>query len=130
MKCGNARRQIAKPSSKASAFNIRVRDVKTGKIKFVDRRASESELEGYNEQSYQAQRKEHVVSEGCSCNAGFRRGIVLDPFMGSGTTAVVARKLDRDFIGFEVNPEYVRMAEARLEGSTRTKRAGPERTAS
>lgn len=33
-------------------------------------------------------------------------GIVLDPFMGSGTTARVAMKLDRNYIGFELNPQY------------------------
>ncbi len=42
-------------------------------------------------------------------------GIVLDPFMGSGTTAVVARKLNRNYIGFELNPEYIEIAERRLE---------------
>ena len=31
-------------------------------------------------------------------------GIVLDPFMGSGTTAVVAKKLSRHFIGIDINP--------------------------
>lgn len=41
-------------------------------------------------------------------------GIVLDPFLGSGTTALVARKLGRKFIGIDLNPEYVRMAEERL----------------
>lgn len=35
-----------------------------------------------------------------------KEGIVLDPFMGSGTTARVAMKLDRNYIGFELNPEY------------------------
>lgn len=34
-------------------------------------------------------------------------GIVLDPFMGTGTTAMVARKYQRQFIGFELNPEYM-----------------------
>lgn len=43
------------------------------------------------------------------------QGIVLDPFMGSGTTAVVARKLNRNFIGFELNPDYVCLAENRIE---------------
>lgn len=43
------------------------------------------------------------------------QGIVLDPFMGSGTTAVVARKLNRNFIGFELNPDYVCLAEKRIE---------------
>lgn len=41
-------------------------------------------------------------------------GIVLDPFMGSGTTALVAKKLGRRFIGIEINPRYVRMAKRRL----------------
>ncbi|MGI8468255.1 MAG: DNA-methyltransferase, partial [Pyrinomonadaceae bacterium] len=37
-------------------------------------------------------------------------GIVLDPFIGSGTTAVVAKKLGRNFIGIELNPKYVKIA--------------------
>jgi modification methylase len=40
--------------------------------------------------------------------------IVLDPFMGSGTTAVSAKKLGRDFIGIEISPEYVEMANDRV----------------
>jgi len=39
---------------------------------------------------------------------------VLDPFMGSGTTAVAAKQLKRHFVGFEVNPEYHRIASQRL----------------
>jgi DNA modification methylase len=42
-------------------------------------------------------------------------GIVLDPFMGSGTTAVVARKLNRNYVGFELNPDYVKIAETKLQ---------------
>jgi len=53
-------------------------------------------------------------SASCSCNAGFNSGVALDPFMGSGTTALVALRLKRRFIGIELNPEYVRMAEARI----------------
>lgn len=41
-------------------------------------------------------------------------GIVLDPFIGSGTTAVVARKLSRRYIGFEINQEYIGIANNRL----------------
>ena len=40
--------------------------------------------------------------------------IVLDPFMGSGTTGFVANKLGRHYIGIELNPEYVEMAERRI----------------
>lgn len=41
-------------------------------------------------------------------------GIVLDPFMGSGTTAVVSKKLGRKYVGCELNPEYIKIAEKRL----------------
>jgi len=40
--------------------------------------------------------------------------LVLDPFIGSGTTARVAKDLKRRFIGYEINPEYVKMCEKRL----------------
>lgn len=41
-------------------------------------------------------------------------GLVFDPFMGSGTTAVVAVKYGRNYIGCDVNPDYVAIAELRL----------------
>ena len=41
-------------------------------------------------------------------------GIVLDPFMGAGTTALVARNNNRNYIGFELNQDYIDIAEARL----------------
>lgn len=41
--------------------------------------------------------------------------IVLDPFMGSGTTAVASINLKRDFIGIEISPEYVKLSEDRIE---------------
>lgn len=50
----------------------------------------------------------------CGCNTGFRSGVVLDPFIGSGTTAVVARKLGRDFIGIELQKKYIPMAYKRI----------------
>ena len=42
--------------------------------------------------------------------------LVLDPFLGSGTTAKMARLAKRDFIGFEISPEYCDIARQRLEG--------------
>jgi len=41
-------------------------------------------------------------------------GIVFDPFMGSGTTAVAAKRLSRKFIGFEINPDYCNLIQQRL----------------
>lgn len=40
--------------------------------------------------------------------------VVLDPFMGSGTTAEVALRLDRKYIGFEINPDYIEIQNRRL----------------
>ncbi len=40
--------------------------------------------------------------------------VVVDPFMGSGTTGVVAKRLNRAFLGFEVSPEYFSMANNRI----------------
>ena len=41
--------------------------------------------------------------------------IILDPFMGSGTTAIAAQSLGRSFIGFEISPEYCEMARKRIQ---------------
>ena len=47
--------------------------------------------------------------------AGYKEGdIVLDPFMGSGTTAWVAQRLSRKWIGVELNPEYVKIINKRV----------------
>jgi len=40
--------------------------------------------------------------------------VVFDPFLGSGTTAVVAQKLDRNYVGMEIEPEYCMLARKRL----------------
>lgn len=42
-------------------------------------------------------------------------GIVLDPFMGSGTTGVVAKRLGREFIGIDLNSEYIEISANRIE---------------
>lgn len=43
-----------------------------------------------------------------------KNGIVLDCFMGSGTSAIVAKKLGRNYIGIELNPKYIQIAQSRL----------------
>ncbi|BAI61698.1 putative DNA methylase [Methanocella paludicola SANAE] len=44
----------------------------------------------------------------------FEGDVVLDPFIGSGTTAVAAKMLDRHYVGYEVDEEYVELARRRL----------------
>jgi len=48
--------------------------------------------------------------------------IVLDPFMGSGTTAIACRNLNRRFIGFEINEVYYNDAIKRLQNETKQMR--------
>ncbi len=50
----------------------------------------------------------------CGCNKGFESGIVLDPFMGAGTTALVSLKNNKRFIGFEINKDYIKIANKRI----------------
>jgi len=50
----------------------------------------------------------------CIKSATQKGDIVLDPFMGSGTTAIACKMLNRHFIGFEINQEYVNIANKRL----------------
>ncbi len=51
----------------------------------------------------------YCIKAGCP-----QGGVVLDPFFGAGTTGLVASKLGRNFIGIELNPEYVEIAKRRL----------------
>ncbi|MFJ4220715.1 DNA-methyltransferase [Curtobacterium luteum] len=53
----------------------------------------------------------------CSCLAPREPGLVLDPFMGAGTTALAARDAGRDWIGIELNPAFRDLAVDRLDGA-------------
>ena len=53
-----------------------------------------------------------MILAGCPKN-----GLVLDPFMGAGTTAVVAKKLGRNYLGIDLNPQYVEMANKRIQNT-------------
>lgn len=50
----------------------------------------------------------------CGCGVATRPGLVLDPFMGSGTVAVIAERFGRDWLGIELNPAYVQLTQERL----------------
>ena len=54
----------------------------------------------------------------CDCNAETDKAIVLDPFTGAGTVAVVATELGRDFVGIELGEKYIAMSYRRLSGVT------------
>ncbi len=48
----------------------------------------------------------------------FKNDLILDPFIGSGSTAIAARLLNRDYIGYELSPDYVAITKSRLEDET------------
>lgn len=58
-----------------------------------------------------------TLAPSCRCKSAREPGIVLDPFMGSGTTAVAAEKLGRDWLGIELNPEFAAAARQRVRQS-------------
>jgi site-specific DNA-methyltransferase (adenine-specific) len=62
------------------------------------------------------------LQPGCTCRASHRPGIVLDPFLGAGTTALVAERLGRAWLGIELNPDFAHQARQRL---ARAERASP-----
>ena len=66
----------------------------------------------YNEQ---ASSRTLGWTSACACNAGTPVPcLVLDPFLGSGTTVAVARELGRHGVGIELNPEYADLARVRI----------------
>ncbi len=66
-------------------------------------------FDGEHYATYPPQLVETPIKAGCP-----KGGIVLDPFIGSGTTALVARKLGRKYIGIDLNRQYVKLAKQRL----------------
>jgi DNA modification methylase len=57
-----------------------------------------------------------ALVEPCIKAGSTKSDLVLDPFAGSGTVGCVARKLAREFVGIELNPEYCTMARESIEG--------------
>ena len=48
----------------------------------------------------------------------FKDDLILDPFIGSGTTAVASKLLQRNYVGYEINKEYIKLADKRLKIET------------
>jgi DNA modification methylase len=65
---------------------------------------------------YRVIRRGPQLAPTCTCQAGARPGVVLDPFFGTGTVGAVAERLGRDWLGIELNPTYCAMAWKRVRG--------------
>jgi len=71
-------------------------------------------VKGY-EQKYNTIHRSKGWKKTCGCETDETKpGIVLDPMAGSGTTGLAAKKLGRDFVLIDINPDYVEMAEKRI----------------
>jgi DNA modification methylase len=82
----------------------------------VERLAAEAKdvLGGYFREFTGARQTTQGWTPQCDCETDETEpGIVLDPFAGAGTTCRVAKRLGRRFVGIEVNPEYVALAQQR-----------------
>ncbi len=72
---------------------------------------------GINERVDHPTQKPLALCDRLILSARQKEGIVLVPFAGSGSECVSAKKLGLDFIGFEINPDYIKIAENRLVGT-------------
>jgi len=114
-KCGKARVKIYKSRIDLSGENFNERqkkieaNIKSGGEKF--------KRDYLNDPEYRKRLKNKeikIIEANCGCNAGFEPGIVLDPFMGAGTTALVALTQRKRFIGIEIKQEYIDMSYKRI----------------
>jgi site-specific DNA-methyltransferase (adenine-specific) len=65
-------------------------------------------------QRWEVVREVGPLRAACGCGAPTIPGVVLDPFFGTGTVAQVAEQYGRDWVGIELNPEFGKLAEARI----------------
>lgn len=73
---------------------------------------SPSHYNGAHFATYPEELVQTCILAGCP-----KGGIVLDPFMGSGTTGAVAKRNNRDYLGVELNPEYKELADNRIKNT-------------
>jgi len=88
-------------------------DVLNGKSGGQDDPNSELHKSDLSKYRQQIIRNEDGLVE-CSCAAPTHAGLVLDPFMGAGTTALIAQRMGRRWLGIELNPSYIEIARKRL----------------
>lgn len=70
-----------------------------------------------NKRQHPAPFPDQIPLDFIECFCPENEGIVLDPFMGCGSTAVAAKMLNRKFIGFDISEEYVNLAKKRLKST-------------
>jgi DNA modification methylase len=110
-KCGKPRTRITRPTKEYAHLLNRSWTEDTDKDKDLRMKIG---FRAHTKQASCTAQYETVGWSDCGCNAGFKPGIVLDPFAGSGTVGVVAKRLGRNFLLIDINPNYCALARKRL----------------
>jgi DNA modification methylase len=110
-RCGKPRMRITKPTEEYARLLKRSWTKDTDKDKNLRMKIG---FRAHTKQVSCTAQYETVGWSDCGCNAGFKPGIVLDPFAGSGTVGIVAKRLSRNFILIDINREYCELARKRL----------------
>ena len=107
-KCGKGREKIYEVSYESP--NTRPGNPNINRDRYIDK----TTMIGYRPNKVFSKINKELGYSDCLCNASWESGICLDPFMGAGTTAVVAKKQGKKYIGIELKQEYIDMANKRL----------------
>jgi len=103
-KCGKARERIVETSYQKNGSGT-----VGGRGRF-----SENDNSGFTGKPNMSRIDQTIGFTDCGCGEKFIPGLVLDPFMGSGTVGYVAAVNQRDYLGIELNPKYIEMAKMRI----------------
>lgn len=111
VKCGKARRWVVKRKGPTTTEINQERPALSGR---AHQEGIGQNLDYRGPHTQTAQSNETLGWTDCGCGTGFESGLVLDPFIGTGTTAIAARKLGRRCIGIDASEEYLQQAVTRL----------------
>jgi DNA modification methylase len=112
--CGKARERIEEVGESTYAQMGKRIGKEFGKNDSQPGNSGQTRDENGRVPTYVAAERTLIGWSDCGCNQPYQPGVCLDPFMGSGTTALVARRLGRRSIGVELNEDYARMAGYRM----------------
>jgi site-specific DNA-methyltransferase (adenine-specific) len=90
--------------------------LRKGKANYINNQESKQCMQFSNvKNKIHPTEKPILLFENLIKNSTLENQIVLDPFMGSGTTGVACKNLNRNFIGIEMDENYFEIAKARIE---------------
>ncbi|MEK6879252.1 MAG: site-specific DNA-methyltransferase [Nanoarchaeota archaeon] len=72
-------------------------------------------LQASNEETHHETIKQIEVVRKCILHGSRENDLILDPFIGSGTTAVACKQNNRNFIGFEIREDYIKLAQQKYD---------------